>query len=121
LAPWRTVGKRGSSPGNLAAKVIRVPPINEDLQPQTEEKGRPGRNTTLQPIFTASTYQGPIPLSLEDEQVASETGQGPRAGIVEQHLKKPPEDAIRFGALGDGGLAKVECKGDRVAITAKAR
>ena len=43
------------------------------------------------------------------------------ARVVEQHLKKPLADAILFGALKDGGTAKVERKGDGLGIVTKAK
>jgi ATP-dependent Clp protease ATP-binding subunit ClpA len=43
------------------------------------------------------------------------------ARVVELHLKKPLADALLFGALKDGGTAKVERKGDGLGITTKAK
>jgi ATP-dependent Clp protease ATP-binding subunit ClpA len=43
------------------------------------------------------------------------------ARVVEQYLKKPLADAILFGALKDGGTAKVGRKGDGLTILTKAR
>ena len=48
-------------------------------------------------------------------------GARPMARVVEQHLKKPLPDAILFGTPKDGGTAKVERKGDGLAIVTKAR
>jgi ATP-dependent Clp protease ATP-binding subunit ClpA len=58
---------------------------------------------------------------LADKGYEPAFGARPMARVVEQHLKKPLADAILFGALKDGGIAKVERKGDGVAITTKAK
>lgn len=48
-------------------------------------------------------------------------GARPMARLVENHLKKPLADAILFGALKGGGTARVERKGDGLAVIPKAR
>ncbi|MDR3673277.1 MAG: ATP-dependent Clp protease ATP-binding subunit ClpA, partial [Holophaga sp.] len=53
---------------------------------------------------------------LADKGYEPAFGARPMARVVEQQLKKPLADAILFGALKDGGTAKVERKGDGVAI-----
>ena len=58
---------------------------------------------------------------LADKGYEPAFGARPMARVVEQHLKKPLADAILFGALKDGGIAKVERKGDGVALTTKAK
>jgi len=48
-------------------------------------------------------------------------GARPMARMVEEHLKKPLANAILFGALKDGGTAKVDRNDDGLAIVEKAR
>jgi len=48
-------------------------------------------------------------------------GARPMARVVELHLKKPLADALLFGALKEGGTAKVERKGDGLGIVTKAK
>jgi ATP-dependent Clp protease ATP-binding subunit ClpA len=58
---------------------------------------------------------------LADKGYEPAFGARPMARVVEQHLKKPLADALLFGALKNGGTAKVERKGDGVAISTKAK
>jgi len=48
-------------------------------------------------------------------------GARPMARLVEEQLKKPLADLILFGKLQKGGTAKAECRGEGLALTAKAR
>jgi ATP-dependent Clp protease ATP-binding subunit ClpA len=58
---------------------------------------------------------------LADKGYEPAFGARPMARMVEQHLKKPLADAILFGALKDGGTAKVERKGDGLGIITKGK
>ena len=48
-------------------------------------------------------------------------GARPMARLVEEQLKKPLADLILFGKLQKGGTAKADCKGEGLALAAKAR
>jgi ATP-dependent Clp protease ATP-binding subunit ClpA len=58
---------------------------------------------------------------LADKGYEPAFGARPMARVVEQQLKKPLADAILFGELKDGGTAKVERKGEGLAIATKAK
>ena len=92
------------------AEILKVVDKNlKELQVLLEEKG-----VTLQVSQPAREW-------LADKGYEPAFGARPMARVVEQHLKKPLADAILFGALKDGGTAKVERKGDGLGIVTKAK
>jgi len=44
-------------------------------------------------------------------------GARPMARLIQEHIKKPLADAILFGELQKGGLAIVDCKGDKLCVS----
>jgi len=91
-------------------EILKVVDKNlKELQAMLTEKG-----VTLQVSLPAREW-------LAEKGYEPAFGARPMARVVEQHLKKPLADAILFGALKDGGTAKVERKGDGLAIITKAK
>ena len=91
-------------------EILKVVDKNlKELQAMLAEK-----NVTLQVSQPAREW-------LADKGYEPAFGARPMARVVEQHLKKPLADAILFGALKDGGTAKVERKGDGLGIVTKAK
>jgi len=44
-------------------------------------------------------------------------GARPMARLIQEHIKKPLADAILFGELQKGGLAVVDCNGDKIVVS----
>ena len=48
-------------------------------------------------------------------------GARPLARVVQEHIKKPLAEMMLFGELADGGLARITCEGDGLAVIAEGR
>jgi ATP-dependent Clp protease ATP-binding subunit ClpA len=91
-------------------EILKVVDKNlKELEAMLAEKG-----VTLQVSQPAREW-------LADKGYEPAFGARPMARVVEMQLKKPLADALLFGALKDGGTAKVERKGDGVAVITKGK
>jgi ATP-dependent Clp protease ATP-binding subunit ClpA len=91
-------------------EILKVVDKNlKELQAMLEEK-----NVALQVSQPAREW-------LAEKGYEPAFGARPMARVVEQQLKKPLADAILFGELKNGGMAKVERRGDGLGISIKAR
>jgi ATP-dependent Clp protease ATP-binding subunit ClpA len=92
------------------AEILKVVDKNlKELQALLDEK-----EVTLQ-------VSGPAREWLAEKGYEPAFGARPMARVVERHLKKPLADLILFGPLKDGGTARVERKGEGLAIHASGR
>lgn len=61
-------------------------------------------------------------VTLEAKQWLAKRGYDPLMGarpigrLIQEHIKKPLADAILFGALQKGGIARIECKQDQLVV-----
>ncbi|WP_018294838.1 ATP-dependent Clp protease ATP-binding subunit ClpA, partial [Mariprofundus ferrooxydans] len=63
-----------------------------------------------------------LDVTLEAKQWLAKRGYDPLMGarpmgrLIQEHIKKPLADAILFGALQKGGIARIECKQDELVV-----